>query len=130
MTFQNSAVDEEIVYQNKVTITINMENGQPVANPEVVYLNNGGEIDWVMANRNQSLESWGLRPQNPRIHGRLESCCIASFGGAPFVVLLDTCTCGTPGGGKEINVLVKSLKKMEGNEDLFTYPFLQLVIQM
>jgi len=48
MMFQNSAVDEEIVYQNKVTITISMENGQPVANPEVVYLNNGGEIDWVM----------------------------------------------------------------------------------
>ena len=35
------------------------------------------------------------------------------YGGRPFVLLLDPSTFGSPAGGKEIEVLVKSLKKMK-----------------
>lgn len=46
MVFQTSQASEDVEYLDKAIITVRMENGKPVVEPEVVYLNNGGEIQW------------------------------------------------------------------------------------
>lgn len=46
MAFEKGPNNDNHKYVDKATITVRMENGAPVVEPEIVYLNNGGEIHW------------------------------------------------------------------------------------
>lgn len=48
MTIQEGNNGDKNVYVDHAIVTIRMVEGSPVAEPDVVYLNNGGTVEWAI----------------------------------------------------------------------------------